>query len=201
VAATTNADAAVAVAREQDFRLMLGWALPIKGWASVDAGRFQEGMDQIENGLAEVRATGANQFLPYLISLKAHAHLMHGQPAAGLETIDEAFGIARTTGECFWEPELHRLRGELQLVANVSSAHREAEESFFQAIDIATNQDAKLLVLRSTVSLGRLLRQLNRDVEARQRVRTAHSKISGGAALPDVVEARAFLAGDALEDP
>ncbi|MEP6916791.1 MAG: hypothetical protein ABJC89_14155, partial [Acidobacteriota bacterium] len=197
VAANTNAETAVAVARDQDFRLILGWALPIKGWASVDAGRFQEGMDQIENGLAEMRATGVNQFLTYLISLKAQAHLMHGEPAVGLETIDEAFGIARTTGECFWEPELHRLRGELQLAANVSSAHREAEESFLQAIDAATNQDAKLLVLRSTVSLGRLLRQLNRDAEARQRVGAAHSEISQGATLPDVAEARAFLSTSA----
>jgi predicted ATPase len=199
VVANTNADAAVAVAREQDFRLLLGWALSIKGWTSVDAGRFQEGMEQIENGLAEVRATGAYQFLPYLISLKAQAHLMHGDPAAGLETIDEAFSVARTTGECFWEPELHRLHGELQLAASFSSAHCEAEQRFLQAIDLATNQDAKLLVLRSTVSLGRLLRQLNRDAEARQRVRAAHSEISQGTALPDVVEARAFLAGDALE--
>jgi predicted ATPase len=194
VAANTNADAAVAVAREQDFRLILGWALTIKGWATVDAGRFQAGIDQIENGLAEVRATGANQFLPYLISLKAQAHLMHGEPATGLETVEEAFAVARTTGEFFWEAELHRLHGELQLAAHVSSAHREAEERFLQAIDVATNQDAKLLVLRSTVSLGRLLRRRNRIAEARQRVRAAQSDISQGAALPDVVEAGTFLA-------
>ena len=192
-AVRTNADAAVAVAREQDFRLVLGWALSLKGWAAVDDGRFQEGMDQMMNGLAEVRATGAYQFLPYLLSLKAQAQLMHGEPVAGLEALDEAFSVAQITGECFWEAELRRLRGELQLAANVPAANSEAEQSFLQAIDIATNQGAKLLVLRASVSLGRLLRRLKRDAEARQRVNAAHAEISQEVGQPDVVDARAFL--------
>jgi predicted ATPase len=186
----------VAVAREQDFRLVLGWALTLQGWAAVEDHHYQEGMDQIMNGLAEVRATGAHQFLPYLISLKAQALFTHGEPAAGLEAVDEAFAAARITGERFWEAELHRLRGELQLAANVPSANREAEHSFVQAIDVAKSQNAKLLVLRSTVSLGRLLRRLKRDAEGRQLVTTAHSEISQGVALPDVLDARALLAGD-----
>jgi predicted ATPase len=110
--------------------------------------------------------------------------------------VDEAFAAARITGECFWEAELHRLRGELQLAAHVAFADREAEHSFVQAIDVARSQNAKLLVLRSTVSLGRLLRRLKRDAEGRQRVTAAHSEISQGVALPDVLDARAFLAGD-----
>jgi DNA-binding winged helix-turn-helix (wHTH) protein/predicted ATPase len=195
-AVTTNADAAVAVAREQDFRLVLGWALTLQGWAAVEDHRFQEGMEQIMNGLAEVRATGAAQFLPYFISLKAQALFTHGEPAAGLDAVEEAFAAARITGECFWEAELHRLRGELQLAADIPSADHEAEDSFLRAIDVARNQDARLLVLRSTVSLGRLRRRLKRDVEARQQVLAAVAEISQGIALPDVLEARAFLAGD-----
>ncbi len=190
---TTHASEAVALAREQDFRLVLGWALSLKGWAAVDEGHFDEGMDQILNGLAEVRSTGANQFLPYLISLRAQAHLMHGDPVAGLEAVDEAFDTARTTGECFWEAELYRLKGELQLAAKVRSAFREAEQNFAKAIDIATGQDAWILALRSTVSLGRLLRRSKREAEARRRVDAAQSRIPGGVLVPDVADARAFL--------
>jgi DNA-binding winged helix-turn-helix (wHTH) protein/predicted ATPase len=189
----THATEAVALAREQDFRLTLGWALSLKGWAEVDGGHFDEGMDQILNGLAEVRATGAYQFLPYLTSLRADAHLMHGDPVAGLDAVNEAFEIARATGECFWEAELYRLKGELQLAANVPSALREAEQNFARAIDIATSQDAHILALRSTVSLGRLLRCSKRDAEARRRVDSAQSRIPQAIASRDLADARAFL--------
>jgi hypothetical protein len=59
---------------------------------------------------------------------------------------------------------------------------------------VATKQHAHLLVRRASVSLGRLLRQINRDVEGRQRVSAAAGEILQGLALPDVVEAWRFLA-------
>jgi predicted ATPase len=189
-----NAEAAVVVAREQDFRLLRGQALTLLGSATIDDGRFQEGMEQIVNGLAEVRATGAYQFLPYLLSVKAQALLVQGEPTAGLEALEEAFSVARITGEAFWQSELHRLKGELQLAADVPAAHVEAEHSFVQAIDIATSQGARLLALRASVSLGRLLRRLKRDGEARQRVSAALAEFSQGVAQSDVVEAREILA-------
>ena len=198
---TTHAGEAVALAREQDFRLVLGWALSLKGWAAVDDGHFDEGMDQILNGLAEVRATGANQFLPFLISLRAHAHLTHGDPLAGLDAVEEAFDAARATGECFWEAELFRLKGELQLAAKVRSAAREAEQNFGKAIDIATNQDAWILALRSTVSLGRLLRQFEagrrgattRRGRAGPHCRSRHGARPGGRASLPVQQRRVRL--------
>jgi DNA-binding winged helix-turn-helix (wHTH) protein/predicted ATPase len=194
---TTHAGEAVTLAREQDFRLVVGWALSLKGWAAVEDGHFDQGMDQILNGLAEVRATGANQFLPYLISLRAQAHLTHGDPLVGLDAVEEAFDNARSTGEFFWEAELYRLKGELQLAAKVRSASREAEYNFGRAIDIATSQDAWILALRSTVSLGRLLRHSKRDAEARRRVEAAQSRIPGAVMVPDVADARAFLSSRA----
>ena len=89
------------------------------------------------------------------------------------ETVEDAFSTARATGECFWEAELHRLKGELQLAAKLPSAKSLAEQSFARAIEVATKQHANLLVLRASVSLGRLLRQISRDVEGRQRVSAA----------------------------
>jgi predicted ATPase len=195
--AKANARAAVAVAREQDFRLVLAQSLVVAGWTAVDEGRFREGLDQITTGLAEFRATGAYQFLPYLLSLSAQTHLAHGDATKGLEALDQAFAAAQVTGEYFWEAELHRLRGELQLTAKMPGADRGAEQSFLRAIDVATSQRANLLVLRASVSLGGLLRQLGREEEARQRVSDALAGISQGLTLPDVKDARAFLVAGA----
>jgi DNA-binding winged helix-turn-helix (wHTH) protein/predicted ATPase len=191
-----NAAAAVTVAREQDFRLVLGWALTLDGWAAVEDGRFEEGMDYLANGLAEVRATGSFQFLPYLISLKAQAHLTHGEAASGLQALDEAFSVTRMTGESFWNAELHRLKGELQLAADVPSADLEAQENFGHAIDIARSQDARLLMLRASVSLGRLLRRMKRDTEARQLVSDAYAGVANGVGLTDSIEVREFLGAE-----
>jgi predicted ATPase len=95
-------------------------SLAVEGWTAVEEGRFREGLDQITNGLAEARATGAYQFLPYLLSLSAQAYLTLGDAMKGLDALDEAFTAAQVTGECFWEAELHRLRGELQLAAKLT---------------------------------------------------------------------------------
>jgi DNA-binding winged helix-turn-helix (wHTH) protein/predicted ATPase len=192
--AKANARAGVAVARGQDFRLVLAQSLVVEGWTAVDEGRFHEGLNQITTGLAEFRATGAYQFLPYLLSLSAQAHLKYGDASKGKEALVEAFAAAELTGERFWEAELHRLKGELRLAAKLRGAGGEAEQCFVRAIDVATRQGANLLVLRASVSLGGLLRQLGREAEARRRVNHALGDISQGLALPDVTDARAFLA-------
>lgn len=189
--ARKHAQAAAAIAREQDFRLMLAWAAPVEGWAAVEQGQTREGLDRIAGGLAEARATGSNTFLPYFLGLRADALLKSGQAAAGLKAIDEAFGIGRRSGERFWEPELHRLRGELELAVH-ASATLQAERSFLQAIEAARSQGAKLLALRAAVSLGRLWQGGHRGAEARRLVEEARAGIEG-ANLPDMVTARALL--------
>jgi predicted ATPase len=196
-AVRANAAAAVAVGREQDFRLVLAWALSLDGWAAAHQGRVRDGLDQIADSIAEVRETGSNQFLPYLLGLNAEVLLMHGDSTEGLQAVEEAFVAARNTGECFWEAELHRLRGELQLAINASGHDRMAEQSFVTAIDVARRQDAKLLLLRATVSLGRLWRRKTRDAEARRDVAAARAALGEVTTLPDVIDADAFLADDA----
>jgi DNA-binding winged helix-turn-helix (wHTH) protein/predicted ATPase len=195
-AVRTNAAAAVAVARDQDFRLVLAWALSLEGWAAVERGQVRDGLNQIADGIAEVRETGSNQFLPYLLGLKAESLLKHGDAAEGLQAIGEALSAAATTGQCFWDAELYRLHGELQLATNATSNDRGAEQSFLKAMDVARRQDAKLLVLRAAVSLGRLWRRMKRGAEARRYVADACADLIEDTRLPDVIDARAFLAAD-----
>jgi predicted ATPase len=58
------------------------------------------------------------------------------------------------SGECFWEAEIHRVRGELLLKQN-ESTRDEAQASFVRAIQTARAQTAKSLELRATTSLAR----------------------------------------------
>jgi DNA-binding winged helix-turn-helix (wHTH) protein/predicted ATPase len=193
----TRASEALAIAREQDFRLLSGSASTLEGWAAVGQREYREGLQLIEKGLAEVRATGSNSFLlPYFLGLQAEAQLKSGQAPAGLAVVNEAIAIAQRTGERFWEAELHRLKGELELVSNVSSATCQAQQALLQAIEVARGQGANLLVLRAAVSLGRLWRRLDRKAEARKLVTEACGSITEGVTLPDIVDANAFLSED-----
>jgi hypothetical protein len=131
-AAKQQAAVALRIAREQDFRLVAAWALALDGCAAVEEGLL-DGIDRIDNALAEVQATGATQFLPYFFGFKAVAYLKHGQPEPGLRAVADAFAVVQRTGERFWEAELHRVKGELLLLLEDHRAHEEAEQCFHQA--------------------------------------------------------------------
>ena len=54
-----------------------------------------------------------------------------------------------------WDPEFHRLKGEL-LLARDPAAAPDAEAAFGQAIDLARRQSTKSWELRAALSLSRL---------------------------------------------
>ena len=85
----------------------------LRGWALVHQGQAQEGIEQINQGLMDYRATRAELFRPYYLALLAEAYGTMGQPEAGLTVLAEALTLVDTTGERWYEPELHRLKGAL----------------------------------------------------------------------------------------
>ena len=183
-----HAVAAMALAREHDFRLQHAWASAFAGWACVELGRGEEGLAQIRQGIAETRATGTEQWLPQLHGMLAEAHLRAGRVDMGLAAIDEAFAIVQRTGERFYEAELHRLRGELLAVAGAAESVREAERALAQAHAVGRSQGAKLLVLRASISIRRLWDRLGRGEEARQFFNKAIREIDDQIESPDAIE-------------
>jgi hypothetical protein len=83
----------------------------------------------------------------------------------GLMSVEDALRVTQRTGERFGQPELLRLKGELQM-AQDPRASGEAEQAFREAIDDSRSQGAMLLALRAAVSLGRLLGRTGRGSEA-----------------------------------
>jgi DNA-binding winged helix-turn-helix (wHTH) protein/predicted ATPase len=187
-----HAAAATAIARDQDFRLLLAWAAAFEGWAAALAGEHKKGVVAIVNAIAEARSTGSDQFLPHLSGLAAEAHLMSGNALDGLQSVEDGLNIAARSGECFWEPELFRLRGELLIVQNQERAADDAEQAFCDAIARARGQGAMLLTLRATVSLGRLLRRSGRGSEAGSLIFAISQDLGKGEGL-DLEEANALL--------
>jgi predicted ATPase len=100
--------------------------------------------------------------------------------------------LVDTTGERWWEAELHRLKGVL-LLALSPADHAEAEICFHQALDIARRQQAKSLELRVTVSLSRLWQQQGKHTEARELLALVYGWFTEGFDTADLQDARGLL--------
>jgi predicted ATPase len=96
------------------------------------------------------------------------------------------------TGECWYQAELYRLKGELLL--DLAAEHRvEAITCLQQASTIARRQQAKLLELRAATSLSRLWRQQGKQDEAHQLLAEIYGWFTEGFDTADLQEATALL--------
>jgi predicted ATPase len=105
-------------------------------------------------GLADLRATGAELWRPSFLALLGEAYgRAAGRREEGLGVLDEALAITSRTGERAHEAELHRLRGEL-LRGGGATDELEAAACLQEALEIARRQGARSFELRAAASFG-----------------------------------------------
>ena len=115
-----------------------------------------------------------------------------GKVEEGLAALAEALRVVEDTGIGFYEPELHRLKGEL-LLARAPENPADAEACFRQAIAIARRQEAKSLELRAVMSLSRLYQSKAKQEEARPMLAEIYGWFTEGFDTADLQEAKALL--------
>jgi class 3 adenylate cyclase/predicted ATPase len=187
------AEAALSVAQEQGFRYLIAHGAVLRGWAlAQQVGQAQEGIEQIQQGMMDYRATGSEVGRPYFLALLAEAHGTIGEPEAGLTTLTEALTLVDTTGERWYESELYRLKGELLLHQN-SDNQAEAETCFHHAISIAQSQQAKSWELRAAASLAKLWQQQGKRQEAHDLLAPVYNWFTEGFDTADLKDAKALL--------
>jgi predicted ATPase len=215
-AAQERAEAGIVFSREQGFPFLVARGIILQGWALAEQGRIEEGIAQIRQGLTALKATGAEVFRLYALTLLAEAYRKAEQIEEGLSVVAEALAKVNKNGERWLEAELHRLKGELSLQSQASSgvgiAHQhvsmseagtvggahptgdeEAEACFHKAIEIARRQSAKSLELRAVISLSRLWQQQGRKDEARQMLAEICGWFTEGFDTKDLQEAKALM--------
>jgi DNA-binding winged helix-turn-helix (wHTH) protein/predicted ATPase len=192
-----HAAAAVDIAQEHGFGLMLAWATCLLGWSMAHLGDGRRGVTMLVDGLALARATGSALFQPHMLGLLASTQAGNGHVADALQTVEDALAVSARTGERFYVAEIYRLRGELRLAGDDDvKSRRLAEGDFRKAMRLAHDRYARQLTLRGAVSLARLWRRAGKRAEALQLVLDARSGVAEGEDLPDMVEAGALIAGD-----
>ena len=117
---------AIAQATEHGFPYYRVWAELLRAWVLTHDGREEPLMEM--RRCFDVLQEMAGLRLPYYRALLAEACARCGHTGEGLKEVSSAFDILERTDERWWEPELHRLRGEL-LAGAASANDREAETS------------------------------------------------------------------------
>jgi tetratricopeptide (TPR) repeat protein len=185
------ADEALALSSEHGFPFFIALTMLQRGRALVSLGRAEEGLEQIQEGVAAFAANGwvlrQSQFLELPIAL-----WQARRPGDGLKMTDLGLADVRVTCSPAVEAALHRIRGELLLI-RAPADEDEAQRCFRRAIEIGRRVSARWLELLATTSLARLLdRQGHRD-EARAMLAEIYNWFTEGFGTADLKDAKALL--------
>jgi predicted ATPase len=187
-----RAEAAISLSTEQGFPHWLVVGTFLRGWALAAQGQAEEGITQLQQGLAAWRALGTKLGLPAILLLLAEAYGKAGQVEVGLQTLAEALALVDQTQERVYEAELYRLQDEL-LLTRSAEHDTETETCFCQALDIARRQQAKSWELRAAISLARLWQSQDKRQEAYVLLAPVYHWFTEGFDTADLQEAKALL--------
>ncbi len=186
------AGAAINIAEDVGFLYVLRHARIIKGWALTELGTTGEGLGQIREETDALSANREELWLTLGLATLADACLRAGHIEHGLKAIGDALDLVGRSGECFWEAEINRLRGELLLGQSPSNSAL-AKAAFEHAVELARQQGAKSLELRATTSLARMLNSTDRREEARAMLGDIYNWFTEGFDTADLKDAKALL--------
>jgi predicted ATPase len=170
----------------------------------------------MRDGIDTLQRTGAQLGMSYILAQLADAHAALGQPSEGLAQLNEALALVESTGERWYEAELHRITGELRLqgdgharnpggakktrraaaaVSGVSDISKDSAEACFRtAMEIARRQEAKSLELRAATSLAHLWRGQGKRRQAHEVPSEIYGWFTEGFDTADLRDAHSLLA-------
>lgn len=146
---------AIEISQDQKFPLLLAWATVLNGWCLAKDGKVKEGIKVIEETITFTSAMGAKLFTPYFLCLLAEVYEMSNLYHQSTRVLTKALNHIKETGECFWESELYRQLGEIQLKQGKEPSI--CKENLLQAASLAKSRGMKTLEIRAKQSLEMLL--------------------------------------------
>jgi predicted ATPase len=146
----------------------------------------------ITAGIAAFRSTGATVALPHWLSTLARAHAELDQFDDAWRCIGEALTVIQTSKYRMGEAEVHRIAGEIALMAPQPDAAK-AHAYFGRALAVARAQQAKSFELRAAMAMARLLRDRGKRDEARDLLAPVYDWFTEGFETLDLKEAKTVL--------
>lgn len=185
-----HAEAMLAAATENQLPSFLAWGTMYRGIAHASLQNVDEGIAEINKGLADYLASGTHSSLGQYLSQLAEAHARAGNLEKAHQTIEDAFGAAPEEEMHF--PELHRVRADIRLLQPNPDLGM-AEQGYRDAIAASQKYQSLTQEVRAVTRLGRLLQSCGRAPEARTLLAPLYAKFHEGLDTLDLVEAKKML--------
>jgi predicted ATPase len=179
----------LALAKDQQFRMLLGIS-SITGHVLSRLGHDPRGA--FEEGEEAQHSSGTRIHLVLALACAAEHYLRAGVPAKALRKLDEALAMGPNSVDHWYEPEVHRLRGDVlgELAADDTSA---IAACFHRSRDLARRQGARSFELRAATSLARLWQRQGKRAEARDLLQPVYDWFTEGFDTQDLKDAKALL--------
>jgi predicted ATPase len=164
------------------------------GWAAINQGEVDAGVDELIRGLAAWRKTGARLWLPTFLALEAEGHFKAGRNQTALHSIEQALATSDETGERWAIAEILRVKAYLLLTTG-RGRPQEIEGLLIESLEIAGRQQALCWELRTSCDLARLWQEQGRSKEALQLLRTIYGRFTEGFETTDLRHAKVLIEG------
>jgi len=190
-AANAHLDENVALADEKGAAFFKAFGVTLRGCVLALTGKASDAVRIITSGLTAFRSTGATMWEPLHLSFLAKAYADLGQFDNARRCVGEAIAMAETTGERWYEAELHRISAEIELLSPERDA-AEAQAHFQRALEIARAQQARSWELRAAMSMARLWREQSRRAGAHDLLAPVYGWFTEGFDTADLKNAKAL---------
>jgi predicted ATPase/DNA-binding winged helix-turn-helix (wHTH) protein len=159
----------------------------------IKRGEFGSGVRSLRNALRTCEQTGWTVCYPEFLGTLAEGMAGLGHVTESLQTIDRALARAESGGECWYVPELLRIKAELLVEARVDESLSRAEQCFKDGLNAARRQGALFWELRCAMSMARLKLKQNLPKAAQKILAPVYHKFTEGFDTADLRSSRTML--------
>jgi class 3 adenylate cyclase/predicted ATPase len=179
------------ISERNGFPATLAWAKVCNGWTMAHHGQ-SEGLGLMDAAIGDIRKMNLRTQLPFYLGVQANSLWMRNSRDAALTCIDEALAMASRNDEHCFEPELHRMKGEMLLDADHPQWDA-AQSCFLEAIRVSRRTEARSLELRAATSLARVWHSQGKRKEAHDLLAPVYNWFTEGFDTKDLKEAKELL--------
>jgi predicted ATPase len=190
--ANAQSEELIALADKKTASLWKAWGVMNQGCVLAATGKAAGAIETIAVGIAAWRSTGATAWMTSYLSALANAYAELRQLENACRSISEAISALETSKERWYEAEVLRVAGEIEL-QRVEPDQGKAETYFHRSLEVARNQEAKSWELRTAMSMARRWCDQGQSQPARDLLAPLYNWFTEGFDTLDLRKARELL--------
>jgi class 3 adenylate cyclase/DNA-binding response OmpR family regulator/predicted ATPase len=186
------ASRAVSLSIENKFSHWLNCARILQGWAAINQGDLDHGLQTLQAGIAGWQEGGARLWLPFFLMLEAEGYSRANRADAALKATEQALAVCKEISERWAMAELLRVKARLLQAIGRAKAS-EIEGILLDSLEVARAQQARSWELRTSCDLARLWQSQREPRKGLKLLQAIYDQFTEGFDTADLLEAKALL--------